>query len=87
MPNILLLRLVVAIASICLVVWGGAVLNVSVDALVWNALFAIINLGHAGYLLYQMRPIKLDPDLDTAYRMVRLAPHTLSHPYPEFCHA
>jgi len=70
-PNILILRLVLALASLCFALWGGIVLNISVDTVVWNLVFVVINLVHSGLLLYKMRPIKLKPDLDKAYQMVR----------------
>ncbi len=33
----------------------------------WHFVFAMLNLGQLLYILYQLRPIRFDPDLDHVY--------------------
>lgn len=57
--DILVLRFVLATASVFLFVWGFKDLGgVSVDTCAWNGVFFCINLCHGIYLLWQMRPVK-----------------------------
>lgn len=44
------------------------------DAFSWNFCFVFLNLGQVVYLVYQMRPVKFDPELEEVY-------HTLFEPF------
>ncbi len=33
----------------------------------WHFLFVVLNLGQLLYILYQLRPVRFDPDLDKVY--------------------
>ena len=67
-PNLLALRLLLAAGCVCFALWGVFVLAISVDTLVWNAFFAVVNLTQAGILIYHRRPIQLDPQLEAVYQ-------------------
>ena len=43
--------------------WGATVLC-SMDALLWNANFVIINLVHIIVLLYRLRPVKFTKEVE-----------------------
>lgn len=66
--NIFYLRVLLTAGSFCFTLWGAFVLCVSVDTVVWNALFTLINLFHVVYLVYGMRPIRFDPELEAVYQ-------------------
>jgi Popeye protein conserved region len=59
--NILFLRVTLAAASLCFILWGAFDLGdgeiIFIDTVVWNSVFMILNVGHTIYILYQMRPI------------------------------
>lgn len=62
--NILWLRICLALASLFFIAWGltafeGAIV---LDTVIWNSVFAAINLAHAGKILYDRRPIEFEPD-------------------------
>ncbi|CAL1688084.1 unnamed protein product [Lasius platythorax] len=44
------------------------------DIFSWNFSFLLLNIGQLVYIVYQMRPIKFDPELEEAY-------HTLFYPF------
>ncbi|KAG7299419.1 hypothetical protein JYU34_016372, partial [Plutella xylostella] len=44
------------------------------DAFSWNFAFVFLNLGQVVYLVYEMRPVKFDPELEEVY-------HTLFEPF------
>lgn len=56
--DLLPLRIVLAIGSLLLALWGLLILDVSVDTTVWNLLFFVINSIQAILLLWKKRPIK-----------------------------
>ena len=66
-PNLLALRLLLAGGCLCFALWGLLVLAVSVDTVVWNAFFCLVNLVQAGLLVYSMRPVQLDAPLEAVY--------------------
>lgn len=73
--NILVLRFVLASASICLIFWAAFDLAVSVDTIAWNGVFFIINLCHGSYILWQMRPVKFkSPVFEDVYSKTFAAP-------------
>lgn len=44
------------------------------DIFSWNFGFLLLNIGQLVYIVYQMRPVKFDPELEEAY-------HTLFYPF------
>ena len=40
------------------------------DVFAWYFVFMILNLGQLLYILYQLRPIKLEPDLEQVYHQL-----------------
>ncbi|XP_049840129.1 popeye domain-containing protein 3-like [Schistocerca gregaria] len=44
------------------------------DVFSWNFSFMLLNMGQLVYIIYQMRPVKFDPELEEAY-------HTLFEPF------
>lgn len=44
------------------------------DIFSWNFSFLLLNIGQLVYIVYQMRPIKFDPELEEVY-------HTLFYPF------
>jgi len=70
-PDLLVLRICLACAGLCFTLWGGIVLNVSVDTVVWNAVFCIINSAKAVQLIILRRPIKFtEPEHEEIYKRV-----------------
>ena len=67
-PNLLALRLLLAGGCICFALWGFFVLAISIDTVVWNSFFALVNLTQAAILLHHRRPIQLDPQLEVVYQ-------------------
>ena len=67
-PNLLLLRILLAAGCLCFALWGLLVLAVSIDTVVWNAFFCLVNLTHAAILLARLRPLPLPPHLEAVYR-------------------
>lgn len=54
-------------------VWAWHVIC-SPDAFSWNFGFMFLNLAQVVYLVYEMRPVKFDPELEEVY-------HTLFEPF------
>jgi len=55
----------------CLAVWAWVILDVALDAFIWNSLFFIINFIQAVILIYKMRPIKFEyPPHERIYQEV-----------------
>ncbi|XP_039293227.1 popeye domain-containing protein 3-like [Nilaparvata lugens] len=44
------------------------------DVFVWNLCFTFLNVFQLVYVIYQMRPVKFDPELEEVY-------HTLFRPF------
>ena len=44
------------------------------DIFSWNFSFLLLNIGQLVYIVYQMRPIRFDPELEEVY-------HTLFFPF------
>ncbi|KAG0427199.1 hypothetical protein HPB47_025706 [Ixodes persulcatus] len=65
--GLLYLRFCIAVGSLFFAMWGCLVLC-SVDTLVWNALFTLINLAHLCVLAYTFRPVRFKPDLEVVYK-------------------
>lgn len=74
--HILLLRLLLFTASICFMIWGSLILSISVDTVVYNSIFALINGIQAGTLLYQMCPTKkFLPQYEAVYQHFFVGAH------------
>lgn len=54
-------------------IWAWHVIC-SPDAFSWNFGFVFLNLAQVVYLVYEMRPVKFDPELEEVY-------HTLFEPF------
>lgn len=44
------------------------------DIFSWNFTFLLLNIGQLVYIVYQMRPVRFDPELEEVY-------HTLFYPF------
>ncbi|GLH03041.1 Uncharacterized protein GBIM_08971, partial [Gryllus bimaculatus] len=40
------------------------------DVFSWNFTFMLLNMGQLVYIIYQMRPVKFDPELEEAYQVL-----------------
>ena len=67
-PHLLILRTLLAAGCLCFALWGLLVLAISIDTVVYNVFFFIINAAHAVYLIYQMKPVVLDSELEMVWR-------------------
>lgn len=66
--DVLVLRTVLCLASVCFVLWAVLVLDVALDTALWNVVFAVINGYYAVALAYARRPIKFArPEHDAVY--------------------
>jgi CRP-like cAMP-binding protein len=73
--NILVLRFVLATASLCLFLWAFFVINIGLDTCIWNAVFFLINVCHGGYLLWMMRDVKFkSQEFEDVYTSTFAAP-------------
>ncbi|KAG8278604.1 cAMP binding [Homalodisca vitripennis] len=54
-------------------VWAWSIVCAP-DVFIWNLCFTLLNLFQLIYVLYQMRPVKFDPELEEVY-------HTLFRPF------
>lgn len=85
--NILVLRLILFTASVCFVIWSALILGFSVDTVIYNSIFAIVNAIQAAIILYQRYPMQfVSPQhelvykhlfTDTQYRLSRWEFNTL----------
>lgn len=66
-------RLLFATGFMLYSVWAWHVIC-SPDAFSWNFGFVFLNLAQVVYLVYEMRPVKFDPELEEVY-------HTLFEPF------
>ncbi|XP_037082599.1 popeye domain-containing protein 3-like [Pollicipes pollicipes] len=64
--GLLYLRSTLAIGLFFLAMWGYVVLC-ALDTFLWNFVCMWINLGHVGYLLWTLRPIRFDKDMEQVY--------------------
>ncbi|XP_062848252.1 blood vessel epicardial substance [Trichomycterus rosablanca] len=65
--HMILLRLLL-MAGCCLFIIWTALFRCTLDVMVWNAVFLIMNFMHFFYLLYKRRPIKIDRELSSVYK-------------------
>ena len=67
-PNLLVLRILLAAGCLCFALWGLLVLDISIDTTVYNGFFFLINTAHALYLAYQLKPVRLDSELEAVWK-------------------
>ncbi|XP_060725201.1 blood vessel epicardial substance isoform X1 [Tachysurus vachellii] len=65
--HMILLRLLLMTGCCWFIIWA-ALYRCTLDVLVWNAVFLIVNFMHFFYLLYKRRPIKIDRELRSVYK-------------------
>ncbi|XP_077255311.1 popeye domain-containing protein 3 isoform X2 [Temnothorax americanus] len=71
--GILFMHSVLIIGFMLLSGWAWHVICAP-DVFSWNFSFLMLNIGHLVYIVYQMRPIRFDPELEEVY-------HTLFSPF------
>lgn len=59
----LLARCALLFASILMTMWSYLI-ECSLDALIWNGLFLVVNFIYLFVLIYQMRPIRFEKEID-----------------------
>ncbi|KAL7874433.1 hypothetical protein SRHO_G00054030 [Serrasalmus rhombeus] len=52
----------------CLFITWATLYRCTLDVLVWNAVFLLVNFMHFFFLLYKRRPIKIDRELRSVYK-------------------
>lgn len=53
------------------------------DVFSWNFAFMVLNIGQVVYIIYQMRPVKFDPELEEVYQNLFM-PFKVSF-IPKYC--
>ncbi|XP_043507396.1 popeye domain-containing protein 3-like isoform X1 [Frieseomelitta varia] len=71
--GILFMHSVLIIGFMLLSGWAWHVICAP-DIFSWNFSFLVLNIGQLVYIVYQMRPVRFDPELEEAY-------HTLFYPF------
>ena len=61
--GLIYLRVMLAIGSAFFAIWGWVILC-AFDTFLWNAFFLLINLVHVIYLLFSMRPVRFDKQVE-----------------------
>lgn len=67
--GLLYLRVCLTLGSFFFALWGYVILC-AFDTMVWNAFFTAINLVHTCVVMYILRPVRLQPDMEVVYREV-----------------
>ncbi|KAL7887288.1 hypothetical protein AOLI_G00050090 [Acnodon oligacanthus] len=65
--HMILLRLLL-MTGCCLFITWATLYRCTLDVLVWNAVFLLVNFMHFFFLLYKRRPIKIDRELRSVYK-------------------
>lgn len=65
--NFLYLRLVLFCASIWFILWGWLILDIALDLIIWNAVFALINIILAIPLFLSWLPVRLNKEESAIY--------------------
>ncbi|KAG9276466.1 blood vessel epicardial substance isoform X1 [Astyanax mexicanus] len=65
--HMILLRLML-MTGCCLFIAWATLYRCTLDVLVWNAVFLLVNFMHFFFLLYKRRPIKIDRELRSVYK-------------------
>jgi len=63
------LRLMLALGSAFLAIWAWLVIC-AFDTFLWNAIFTVINVVHGAYLLFTLRPVRFDKQVEEVYRTI-----------------
>ncbi|KAG1936193.1 blood vessel epicardial substance [Pimephales promelas] len=65
--HMILLRLLLITGCSLLIAWA-ALYRCTLDVMVWNVVFLLVNFMHFFFLLYKRRPIKIDRELKGVYK-------------------
>nr|CAH0102370.1 unnamed protein product [Daphnia galeata] len=65
--GLIYLRLMLAIGSAFLSIWGWIIIC-AFDTFLWNAIFFLINAVHAVVLIFSLKPMALDEQVEQVYR-------------------
>jgi len=68
-PDLLALRLCLAAGFFFLCVWSFHILDISLDSGLFAAIYCVINLTQAGFILYSRRDVKFDKDREEIYTL------------------
>lgn len=80
--GLLYLRSMLAIGSAFLAIWGWIILC-AFDTFLWNAVFFIINFVHGLYILFTLRPVKFDKQVEEVSTLFDIS-FVLATKYPQF---
>lgn len=64
-------RLILGLILFCIWAWN---VICAPDIFIWNFAFMLLNVGQVFHIIYQLRPVKFDPELEEVY-------HNLFHPF------
>lgn len=67
--GLLYLRVCLTLGSFFFALWGYVILC-AFDTMVWNAFFTAINLVHTCVVMYILRPVRLQADMEIVYREI-----------------
>uniref|UniRef100_A0A0N8BWS7 Popeye domain containing protein n=1 Tax=Daphnia magna TaxID=35525 RepID=A0A0N8BWS7_9CRUS len=67
--GLIYLRLTLAIGSAFLSIWGWTIIC-AFDTFLWNAFFFLINAVHALVLLFSLRPLAFDDQVEQVYKII-----------------
>ena len=71
--DVLILRVLLMCAGVFFVLWGGIILEGSVDTITWNSLFTAINALRATEVAWSRRPIRFErPEHEEIYQQVMI---------------
>ncbi|XP_066557957.1 popeye domain-containing protein 1 isoform X2 [Amia ocellicauda] len=65
--HMVLLRAMLMIGCSLFIAWA-TLYRCALDIVIWNSVFLVMNFLHFIYLLYKMRPIKIDRELKSVYK-------------------
>ncbi|XP_012694259.1 blood vessel epicardial substance isoform X1 [Clupea harengus] len=65
--HMIILRLLI-MTGCCLFIAWATLYRCTLDIMVWNVVFLVVNFMHFFYLLYKRRPIKIDRELKSVYK-------------------
>ncbi|XP_076827935.1 popeye domain-containing protein 1-like isoform X1 [Brachyhypopomus gauderio] len=65
--HMILLRLLLMTGCSLFIVWA-TLYRCTLDVMVWNVVFLLVNFMHFFFLLYKRRPIKIDRELKSVYK-------------------
>ncbi len=72
--DILILRIVLAIAALFFLLWGAIDLDVALDTCLWNGIFMLINTAFAIQIMYTRRPVRFArPEHEDLYTVCPLS--------------